>query len=506
MSYDLNKRSSGVLLHLTSLPGSVGVGDLGPRAIAFTSFLAQAGQQWWQMLPIGPSGAAASPYQSTSAFAGDPLLISLERLAEDGWLDASDLPPDNAGHPADHALAAEQRWPLLRRAWMAYQQNKPVADAAAFKAFCEEQRDWLDDYTLFVTLKAAHEGRPWTEWEAGFRDHQLPALEQARKGQAEDIAFQSFLQWQFHKQWQSLKAAANEKGVGLIGDLPIFVSHDSADVWAARELFDLDDKGQPLNVAGVPPDYFSEDGQHWGNPLYRWELHRATAYRWWVARFWRLLQLFDAVRIDHFIGFHRYWAIPAGARSAKEGAYQPGPGAHFFEVLRDELGGLPIIAEDLGMVTPEVDALRQAFGMPGMRVLQFSFSGEPEQLPGAFAEDTVAYTGTHDNNTSLGWFDAPPPPAGTPGHAQHLAERERARAFALGYSDDLLWGFVEGAWATPSRLAIVPAQDLLGLGSSHRMNTPGTVHENWRFRLEPGALTPDIAARLRGITEKHHRL
>ena len=260
-----------------------------------------------------------------------------------------------------------------------------------------------------MALKQAHGGSAWWDWEAPYRDRQVSALVQARELHAGEVDFQRFLQWAFHRQWQALKAVAAERGLGLIGALPIFVSLDSADVWASRELFDLDEAGRPLSVAGVPPDYFSEDGQHWGNPLYRWDLHKATAYRWWVARMWRLLQLFDAVRIDHFIGFHRYWSIPAGSGSAKAGAYLPGPGADFFEALRRELGSLPIIAEDLGVVTDEVDQLRARFGLPGMRVLHFSFGGEAKLLPDAYPEDTVAYTGTHDNNTTRGWFDDPLP-------------------------------------------------------------------------------------------------
>ena len=501
---DLTRRSSGVLLHISSLPGPVGQGDLGPQAHAFTAFLAQAGQGWWQMLPIGPAGGGGSPYQSTSAFAGDPLLISLERLAEEGWLDNADLPAEGHGHPADPEASQRLRWPLLRRAAGAFFERGPASARAAYEAFLSEQRDWLDDYTLFVALKQAHGGSPWWDWEAPYRDRQVSALVQARELHSGELDFQRFLQWAFHRQWQALKAVAGERGVGLIGDLPIFVSLDSADVWAQRELFDLDETGRPLSVAGVPPDYFSAEGQYWGNPLYRWDLHKATAYRWWVARFWRLLQLFDAVRVDHFIGFHRYWAIPAGAASAKEGAYQPGPGADFFEALRRELGGLPIIAEDLGVVTREVDQLRVDFGLPGMRVIQFSFGGEAKLLPDAYPEDTVAYTGTHDNNTTRGWLDDVP--AAEPAGGPQRAERQRALDWAAGYDADPVWGLAEAAHASASRLAVVPAQDLLGLGAAFRMNTPGTVEGNWRFRLEPGALTPDIAQKLRGIAQKHQRM
>ena len=502
---DLTRRGSGVLLHISSLPGPVGQGDLGPQAHAFTAFLAQAGQAWWQMLPIGPGGGAASPYQSTSAFAGDPLLISLERLAEEGWLDSADLPAEGHGHPADGEASERVRRPLLRRAAGVFFERGPASARGAFDAFADGQRDWLDDYCLFVALKQAHAGRPWWDWEAPYRDRQVSALVQARELHGAEINFQRFLQWVFHRQWQALKAVAGERGVGLIGDLPIFVSLDSADVWAQRELFDLDEAGRPLAVAGVPPDYFSAEGQHWGNPLYRWELHKATAYRWWAARFWRLLQLFDAVRVDHFIGFHRYWSIPAGAATAREGAYKPGPGADFFEALRRELGGLPIIAEDLGVVTEEVERLRSDFSLPGMRVVQFSFGGEAKLLPDAYPEDSVAYTGTHDNNTTRGWLDAPAP-EGREAAQAHRAERQRALAWGARLDSDPVWGLVAAAHASASRLAVIPAQDLLGLDAQYRMNTPGTVEGNWRFRLQPGALTPEIAQRLRAVTQRHRRL
>jgi 4-alpha-glucanotransferase len=510
MPKTLDQRASGVLLHLSSLPGPAGNGDLGPRAHAFIGFLAQAGQSWWQMLPTSPPGAAFSPYQSISAFAGNPLFISLERLAEDGWLDAADLAPDSHGHPADFQASEDARLPLLRRAWLLFREAAAPADKAAYTDYCAQQRDWLDDYALFVALKQAHQGRGWTEWEAGFRDHQLPALEQAREAHALEVDFQKFLQYQFARQWQQLRAAAHERGIGLIGDLPIFVSHDSADVWAHRELFELDATGKPSAVAGVPPDYFSADGQRWGNPLYRWDLHKATAYQWWVARFWRLLQQFDAVRVDHFIGFHRGWAIPEDAPTAKDGAYRPGPGAEFFELLRAQLGGLPIIAEDLGVVTEEVVKLRKDFGMPGMRVLQFSFGGEADQLPSAYEEDVVAYTGTHDNNTTLGWLQDPAAPAEEKARAlawiDPPAGARPGKVHAALSPEEQVWGLIEAAWDGNPRLAIVPAQDLLALPAAYRMNTPGTVEHNWQFRLEPGALTAELAQRLRTLTEKHNRL
>jgi 4-alpha-glucanotransferase len=507
MPLDLKRRGSGVLMHISSLPGPVGLGDLGPSAHAFASWLAQAGQRWWQTLPVNPMDSSGSPYQSPSAFAGEPLFISLERLGEDGWLEAGDLSDFVSGTAAqaDPHKAAALRWPLLRKAWRAFQELRPPAAAAAFEDFCEEQSVWLEDYALFAALKRDHQGRPWTQWEPAYRDRQAPAMEQARRLHADEIGLHRFLQWQFHRQWLALKSAANDNGIGLIGDVPIFVAQDSADVWAARELFDLDDEGRPRHVAGVPPDYFSAEGQLWGNPLYRWDLHRATAYRWWVGRFWRILQLFDLVRVDHFIGFHRYWEVPADAPSALTGRYQAGPGAHFFEVLRDQLGSLPVIAEDLGVLTPEVTEMRRGLGIPGMQVIQFCF-GDGAVDPLDYPEDCVAYTGTHDNDTVRGWLESGTTDAGDGVRVAHDEERRRALAFAARHDPDPVKGLIEGVWATHARLAIAPVQDFLNLGSEARMNIPGTVGgHNWRFRIEPGALTPELALGLLALTQRHQR-
>ncbi len=509
MPKNLQERASGVLCHLTSLPGPWGAGDLGPCASKFAAFLGQAGQSWWQMLPAHPTGAADSPYQALSAFAGNPLFISMEEMASKGWLAPADLEPPRPlmEDKADFGASLEFRAPRLRKAFEAMNRGGGDKDsAAAFAAFCERERDWLDDWALFAALKRSEGGRHWVEWPQGLRDAQRPSLAEAALRLEGEIRFEKFVQWLFDSQWASFKKKANFLGVGLVGDLPIFVSHDSADVWARRELFDLDPAGQPTKVAGVPPDYFSEDGQRWGNPLYRWDIHRATGYRWWIARMHRLLRLFDAVRVDHFIGFHRYWEIPAESASAKNGAYQPGPGAGFFEALQAQLGSLPIIAEDLGVVTPEVDQLRERFNFPGMRVLQFSFGGDARFLPGQYPELSAAYTGTHDNNTTLGWLEEFPP-AGASHHQAEAwaAERRRAEDYASNLEQGRVWPLIAACLQSKARLAVTPLQDLLELGGEARMNVPGTMDGNWRWRCKPGLFTPELAARLRKLTLKYDR-
>jgi 4-alpha-glucanotransferase len=509
----LQDRSAGVLAHISSIPGSWANGDLGKGAHDFAAWAASAGCSWWQMLPCHPTGAGDSPYQCLSAFAGNPLFVSLEGLAEKGWLDASDLKPPRPlpEEKSDFWSSFEFRGARLRKALKAFESSASAKDKAAFAEFCEEQAFWLDDWALFAALKRSQGGRHWVEWEPGLRDAQWPALQASRAALEPELYFEKFAQFAFEIQWRALKSAANSRGLGLVGDLPIFVSHDSSDVWANRALFELDEQGRALKVAGVPPDYFSEEGQRWGNPLYRWEIHKSTGYRWWVARFARTLQLFDAVRVDHFIGFQRYWEIPAESPTAKEGRYVPGPGAEFFETLRRELGplassGLPIIAEDLGVVTPEVTALRKAFGLPGMRVAQFSFGGEEAQLPENYEEDSVAYSGTHDNNTTRGWLDELPPVSAEPSaRAAFKAERELAMQRTRGLEAGPVWSLLAAAFESKSRLAVAPLQDLLELGAEARMNTPGTAEGNWRWRAKPGCLQPALAARLKALILKSGR-
>jgi 4-alpha-glucanotransferase len=505
----LKQRSSGLLCHLSSLPGAWANGDLGPSAHAFAEWLASAGQSWWQLLPCHPTGAGDSPYQALSAFAGNPLFVSLEALSGRGWLagEALKAPRSLPEDKADFGSSFEYRFEGLRKAWLGFEKSATQAEKKDYAAFCEAEAFWLDDWALFASLKRRMGGRHWVEWEAGLRDAQRPALEKILPELQAGLRFEKFAQFLFEGQWQALRAKCRSLGLGLIGDMPIFVSHDSADVWARRELFDLDSGGQPTKVAGVPPDYFSEEGQRWGNPLYRWEIHASTGYRWWVARFARALRLFDALRIDHFIGFHRYWEIPSEAMNAKIGHYRPGPGAPFFERLLSELGSLPLIAEDLGVVTPEVTQLRQRFGLPGMRVLQFCFGGDPSQLPESIAKDSAAYTGTHDNNTLKGWLDELSPQNSSPEQkAAFKAERERAIAWASGREEGLVWSFISGLMECPADLALVPLQDLLELGAESRMNMPGTATGNWHWRARPGSLKPETAAHLKRLSEKNRRI
>jgi 4-alpha-glucanotransferase len=497
----LAERTSGVLLHPTSLPGPHGSGDLGPAAFDFATTLAAAGQRWWQMLPVAPPGYGDSPYSAESAFAGSPLLLSLEALHEEGLLSARDLEggeqfsTDRVDFPAVRAYRQER----LHRAFEAFRGGAGGDRHADFEGFCHENRAWLDDYALFRALKQAHEGEAWTSWEPPLRDRHPWALAAERERLAEAVAFHRFEQYLFDRQWKALRAHAASRGLGLLGDVPIFVAHDSADVWQHRELFHLDEQGNPEVVAGVPPDYFSADGQRWGNPLYRWKRLRSRGYSWWIDRLRVTLGRFDAVRLDHFIGFHRYWEIPASCPTAVEGRWAKGPGAHFFQALRDALGSLPLVAEDLGAVTPEVLALRDRFKLPGIVVLQFAFGNDDSAgtfLPHNHRRRSVVYTGTHDNNTTVGWFHGEGEGAGSRSAEQIRREQRAVLEYLGGDGREIHWGLVRAALQSVARTAIVPVQDLLGLGAASRMNRPGIAGDNWTFRMRAGALTPAIVARL----------
>ncbi len=419
-------RASGILLHPTSLPGRFGIGDLGPESNAYLDFLSETGQRWWQLLPLGPVGAGNSPYQSYSSYAGNPLLISPERLVDDGWLTPGDW-KDYPALPDDHvdfAAVAQAKEVLLRRAFGRF---KP--DHLDFESFCQEQAHWLDDYALYMAFKDFYHGAAWTSWERGVIVRDPQVLARYREELADAILYYEFIQFVFARQWRALHEACRERGVQLIGDVPIFVALDSADVWARPELFQLDALGNPLYVAGVPPDYFSVDGQLWGNPLYRWEAHVAEDFAWWIDRLKATTERVDLVRLDHFRGFQAYWEVPADSRTAATGRWAMGPGSAFLEALREGLGGLPLIAEDLGEITTEVEILRDRFDLPGMRVLQFAFGGDPGSefhLPHRYVNHCIAYTGTHDNDTALGWFQADHAGA-TQSHARHVFEQERSR-------------------------------------------------------------------------------
>lgn len=494
--HPLSERGSGILLHPTSLPGPHGCGDLGVEAHRFLDFLAGARQRWWQMLPVGPVGFGNSPYSALSAFAGNPLLIGLEGLVEAGLLEERS-PPRLPRDRVDYARTAAHRDRRLREAFSRFGRK----GRARFRRFCEEQEAWLEDWALYRSIKQMHGERPWGEWEPALRDRKPAALERVRGELAEEIAFRRFEQWLFEEDWTRLRARAAELGIGLIGDLPIFVAHDSADVWANRELFHLDRTGMPTVIAGVPPDYFSATGQRWGNPLYRWSRLRRSGYGWWVERLRQMLHRFDAVRLDHFIGFCRYWEIPAAEPTAMHGVWRPGPGAHFFETVQGALGAeeLPLIAEDLGVVTPEVTALRERFGFPGIRILQFAFGSDPQAptfKPHAFVRNSVVYTGTHDNDTVVGWFHDPGGGGSSRSPAQAREEREYANRYLGCPGGDIHWEMIRALFASVAHLAIVPLQDVLGLGSEARMNLPGTLEGNWEWRFRRRDLTSSLATRL----------
>jgi 4-alpha-glucanotransferase len=525
----LHQRTSGILLHPTSLPGPYAVGDVGPAARRFVDYLARAGQHWWQMLPIGPLGGGDSPYDSPSAFAGSPMLISLDGLVEDGLLDRGDLdslPPPPAPHRADYGAAVANREPLLRRAYDRFASGQTPHLGGPYDAFVSEHASWVWDYALFSALKQAAGFRPWFEWDEPLRRRDPGALERAHGQHRTEILYRVFLQFAFHHQWQRLRRHAENHGVKLLGDVPMFVSHDSADVWSNQHMFFLDSSGRQTVLAGVPPDYFSEDGQLWGNPLYRWDVMQRDGYGWWIDRLRRTLGRFDAVRLDHFIAFCRYWEIPVGATTAKSGRYVPVPGHHFFEVAREKLGSVPFIAEDLGIVTEEVHALRDRFEMPGMRVLQFGFTpGAEAYLPHRFSPNSVVYTGTHDNDTVMGWYGSLRKRAQMDHHVERgsanlsesdrrsvaaasaaRVELERANAYAGIDDRDAEWHFIRTALSSVANTAIFPIQDLLGLGADARMNVPGTPMGNWVFRLLPDQLDENRAARLRDLCELTERV
>ena len=495
------------------MPGRFGIGDLGQAAYDFVDFLHATGQSLWQVLPLGPTGYGDSPYQCFSAFAGNPLLISLTALVEEGWLDEGDLAavPNFLAERVDYGPVIEFKNKLL---WRAHENFKTRAAEAAkreYLAFTKNAASWLEDYALFRAIKAEHGGAEWTKWESYLRAREDQALHFFRENHAPQLSGQRFFQYLFFKQWVRLAHYANAKGIKIIGDVPIFVAHDSADVWAHPELFHLDAAGQPTKVAGVPPDYFSATGQLWGNPLYRWDVLQQDGYRWWIERLRAALAQVDIVRLDHFRGFEKYWAVPAGETTAINGQWEDGPGAALFKALKQALakakGGLPIIAEDLGFITPEVDKLRDQFGFPGMRILQFAFGTDPqadEFKPYNYVPNSVVYTGTHDNDTALGWFHA-----GVGDSTRTAAEVAEERAFVLKYLNSdgraINWDLIRVALASVANTAIIPLQDVLGCGSAARMNVPARESGNWGWRYQAEQLTPALRARLKELTNVYGR-
>ena len=482
-------RASGVLLHPTSLPGRHGSGDCGPGAYHFVDWLVSAGQQLWQILPLTGIGAGHSPYMSRSAFAGNELLIDLDALGREGWLTDGELePPPGIG---DEAVAFEVVVPFrlarLRAASARFAAHRPTAAHAAFEAYCQAQAAWLDDYALFMALSGAHPGVEWRDWPGGLAERRPASLDAARAALADEVHHWRFCQWTFDRQWASLRHYANDRGVRILGDTPIFVSGQSADVWAHPELFELGEDGSPSVVAGVPPDFFSATGQRWGNPLYRWAAHEAEGFAWWIARVRRTFALVDVVRIDHFRGFAAHWEIPASEPTAVQGRWVAGPGLALFTALAGALGPMPIVAEDLGVITPDVHQLRRQCGFPGMRILQFAFesgAGNPF-LPHHYEPDTVVYTGTHDNNTSVGWWA---------GASEH--ERAFARAYLATDGSDIAWSLMRAAWGSVADTAIAPMQDVLALPASARMNLPGQGEGWWRWRFAWHQVQASHGARL----------
>ncbi len=493
-------RRSGILLHPTSLPGPHGSGDLGAAAHRFVRWLADAGQRVWQVLPLGPTGFGDSPYQALSSRAGNPLLVSLEALAREGWLDDADLAGAPAGSPdrADLGRAGPWRRERLARAARRFAEQADAERSAELEGFRAREADWLRDWSLFAALKDAQGGRPWIEWPAPLARRDPAALDAARARHADPIFAAEFVQWCFARQWQELRDHCRALGVALLGDLPLYLAHDSAEVWTRPDLFLIDAAGRPLAVAGVPPDYFSADGQRWGNPLHDWAAAAREGFRSFVARVEGTLALVDRVRLDHFRGLEAYWEIPADAPSAMAGRWVPGPGADLLAALERALGPLPLVAENLGVVTPEVEALRRRFRLPGMAILQFAFGKDPQApsfRPHAYDRDTVAYTGTHDNDTVMGWWLGGAGDS-TRSPAEVAEEKAFARAYLATEGHEMNWTMIRAVEASVADDAIVPMQDVLGLGSEARMNRPSTLGGNWAWRMREEALAPERAGRL----------
>jgi 4-alpha-glucanotransferase len=503
-------RASGVLLHPTSLPGSHGIGDFGPEAYRFAEFLNSAGQKFWQVLPLNPTGYADSPFQCFSASAGNPLLISLDRLADEGLLSRNDL-RSNPVFPVervDYGAVIEFKMPLLQRAATNFFAGASAEDRRRFEGFCQANATWLDDFALFMAVKGVHNLATWTQWPPDIAGRESEAIKRWSERLASSMDSQKFLQYEFSRQWQELRDYGKQRNIRIIGDVPIYVAHDSADVWSNRRFFLLDEGGRPLKIAGVPPDYFSATGQCWGNPIYNWPLLQQTGYQWWVERLRSALRLYDVVRIDHFRGFEAYWEVPGLETTAINGRWVKGPGRELFSVLRNELGDLPIIAENLGVITPEVEDIRHEFGFPGMAILQFAFGTDPQAptfKPHNYVRDLVAYTGTHDNDTVVGWWNSSG--VGDSTRSVEDVAREHAHASAyLGFKDDPIhWVLIRGIMSSVANTAIAPMQDILGLGSEARMNLPGTSSGNWKWRMKPGTATSEMASKLREMVTLYDR-
>jgi 4-alpha-glucanotransferase len=496
------RRVSGILLHITSLPSPYGIGDLGPAAFRFADFLTRTNQRLWQVLPLGPVGFGASPYSAESTFAGNPLLISPEPLVEYGLVTEEDLAPlkELPDDHVDYERVETRKKALLRTAFERYQDDPSAISTTSLEQFRRDHASWLDDYALYAALKRAHDGAPWMDWAEPLARRDPDALTQARETHADAVRMHVFWQYLFHRQWTALQSYCHARDIRLFGDLPIYVARDSADVWANQDLFHLDEDGRPSVVAGVPPDYFSTEGQRWGNPLYRWDEMRENGYQWWKNRMRHTLDRVDLVRLDHFRGFEAYWEIPADSETAINGQWRDGPGAHFFETLEEDLGDLPVVAEDLGVITDEVEALRDQFDFPGMAVLQFAFENDPTNkfLPHNYRQNLVAYPGTHDNNTTVGWWE------------NELTLPE-ARSYAREYLDldasdaAIHEKALRALMASIADRVVTPLQDVLGLGENARMNNPGEPNGNWTWRVTPDQVTDAAEERLSTLTRIYGR-
>ncbi len=493
------KRSSGLLLHPTSLPGRFGIGDMGASAYQWIDFLAAAKQSIWQILPLGPTGYGNSPYSTTSVFAGNPLLIDLSQLVAAGYISESDL--HQAPHFPDHYVDFEAvigwKLPLLLHSYPRFASAADDQEKANFQHFCHKHgRIWLDEFATFMAFKNHFGGGAWIDWPLEIRQHKPAAVKELQQQLSAEIEAHKYLQFQFFKQWSALKDYANGKHLQIFGDIPIYVSHDSAEVWANQHLFRLDGEGNPTVVAGVPPDYFSETGQLWGNPIYDWDRMKKNGFRWWIQRLQIMLETVDVIRIDHFRGFESFWAVPFGEETAVNGEWLKGPGNALFDALLAAHPNLPIVVEDLGFITPEVRKLRDDYGFPGMKILQFAFGGDPDEpfLPHNYDRNCLVYTGSHDNDTTLGWFNTAP---------DH--EKENCVRYIGGLRDDISWEMIRLACASCANMAVYPVQDVLSLGGEHRMNTPGRASGNWSWRFLPNQLQDYHRQKLASLTHIYGR-
>ncbi len=491
-------RQSGILLHLTSLPGKYGIGTLGKAAFKFVDFLIESGQKLWQILPLSPTGFGDSPYQCFSAFAGNPLLINLEQLIDNQWISTDDIPADIVfdDNFVDYGKLFHFKFPILQKAYKGYIKKTTKVERKKFDNFCNTHKTWLNDYALFMAIKNENQGAAWTKWQPELATQQPEALAEMEKKLSEEIEIQKFMQYIFFCQWLEIKAYANKNEVKIVGDIPIYVSLDSADAWSAPKNFLFDDDNKPIAVAGVPPDFFSATGQLWGNPLFDWKKMRADGFVWWLQRIKANLLLYDVIRIDHFRGFAGFWSVPFESETAENGKWEKALGHDLFETVEKQLGKIPIIAEDLGVITEDVEALRDGFDFPGMKILQFAFGDTADNifLPHNYIKNSVVYTGTHDNDTIISWFDNLPD-----------EQQEHILAYLGAQKEDICWSMIRSAFASVSHTAIIPLQDILGLGANARMNTPSVAEGNWSWRFEEGQITKKHIKKLYELTKLYGR-